>query len=173
MEIKTGIYGLIDPNTFKIRYVGSSINIDKRYRTHCVSNPENYPSGLRDWLRSLRLGNQTPGLVILKTCTKDELGRYEVEFITSLKDDLLNLNSHKRSNPVRFSSDEERLEFLKEKFKKAQANGIKYYMCVSKVNSITQDCQPLNNDLRRKCYELIEEIYGETPRDLWLMRMRE
>ena len=173
MEIKTGVYGLIDPNTFKIRYVGSSVNIDRRYRSYCVSNLKNLPSGLRDWLIDLRLKNQTPGLVILKTCTKDELDRYEVELITLLRDELLNLNTHKRANHAPLISEREGIELLKERFKRARENGIKSYICTGKINSIVQDGKPLNDDLKRKCYELIEEIYGETPAPLGLMRIRE
>lgn len=98
---KPMIYGLADPDTLKIRYVGKSIQGTKRYRDHLT------PSGLKNdknthkanWINSLlRLGKK-PSFVILSLLsdtglTKEEINTklydLEKEFIEFYKKDLTN-----------------------------------------------------------------------------------
>lgn len=59
----TYIYGLADPDTGVIRYVGQSTRPQGRYKEHVT-----YPGGkCSEWIKSLRGKNEKPTLVILET----------------------------------------------------------------------------------------------------------
>jgi len=67
-EIKTNIpiiyniYGLIDPNTHMIRYVGCTINLKARYKSHFTDQSNKRKL---EWINTLVANNQKPNLVIL------------------------------------------------------------------------------------------------------------
>ena len=62
-----GIYGLVDPrDPHRIRYVGSSENIEHRLYAHCHSNnpTDRHPRGC--WLRTLRADGLKPEALVLE-----------------------------------------------------------------------------------------------------------
>jgi hypothetical protein len=58
----TAIYGLIDPNTNQIRYIGKSIRPRQRLENHCNEKSRCHRT---NWIQSLRRNGQKPRLVIL------------------------------------------------------------------------------------------------------------
>jgi len=87
------IYKLIDPNTNKIRYVGKTKNLQKRYYHHCslaVCNKEN--THRSNWIKSLLKNNQKPVIEIIENCNKDNWQQKEIYWIKyySNKYDLCN-----------------------------------------------------------------------------------
>jgi len=64
------IYGLIDPQTNKIKYVGSTKNLKSRLKNHCNVNslPEGSFSDRSVWLREIYGKGLFPTAVILETC---------------------------------------------------------------------------------------------------------
>ena len=70
------IYGLIDPRTMKIKYIGQTNNIVDRYDRHLYSSITN-KSRYSNWIATLRFNKLEPILVILDTCSIEE--RYILE----------------------------------------------------------------------------------------------
>jgi hypothetical protein len=56
------IYGLVDPETTAIRYIGKSINPEQRLRNHIN---ETYPCHRRNWIDSLKKKGLEPDLIYL------------------------------------------------------------------------------------------------------------
>ena len=78
--MKTYIYTLTDPNTNKVRYIGKTINIKRRYYCH-INKKSNLRLGnfyLKNWLLSLLNKGQKPILEVIDECDSDweELEQY-------------------------------------------------------------------------------------------------
>jgi hypothetical protein len=80
-----GIYALADPRTGRIMYVGQSIDIDKRYRSHLDIDRYEPNIAKRRWLRELARLNLKPSLIVLEECAFAELDEAERRTISSLK----------------------------------------------------------------------------------------
>ena len=93
-SLKTsGIYGLIDPRTNCIRYVGRSKNIYKRYYSgHMYSNPQTgHPVSL--WIDKLRKLGLKPGITILQKHKKPEdIEKYWIDEYREKGNKLLNIH---------------------------------------------------------------------------------
>ena len=57
------IYGLSDPRTKKIRYVGQTVNLDNRYKQHCEKMDKTPKS---NWVNELKKNRLLPSLTILE-----------------------------------------------------------------------------------------------------------
>jgi group I intron endonuclease len=76
------IYGIIDPITNQIRYVGQTINFNKRKSSHyktAISNKNN--THVYNWLRSLYDNFIIPEFIILEECNIELLDETEIFFI--------------------------------------------------------------------------------------------
>lgn len=81
----SGIYGLLDPETGHLRYIGVSKDINKRYRQHCNLKPygnKDSKTHLVFWLKSL---NKYPELVILEQCPLNQIYESEIFWIAYYK----------------------------------------------------------------------------------------
>lgn len=67
------IYGLIDPVTRQIRYVGQTNDLERRYQEH-VNNIEDTHKGL--WIQSLREKGRIPTLVVLEGIEDETKSNY-------------------------------------------------------------------------------------------------
>lgn len=63
------IYGLIDPFTFKVKYIGKSIRPKQRLSNQCNEKSKTYRC---NWIQSLLKKNKKPIQVILQTLNDDE-----------------------------------------------------------------------------------------------------
>ena len=59
------IYGLVDPFTHQIRYVGQSNNPERRYQEHLDDNDD---TPKVDWIRDLKRRRAKPELIYLFAC---------------------------------------------------------------------------------------------------------
>lgn len=94
------IYGLIDPRTGCLRYIGQSKRVDKRFWRHC--NPLSTDRSHRGcWLRGLHSANLAPELVELEYVNSlDEAAIVEGFWIASLRAtgaDLVNTTDGERA----------------------------------------------------------------------------
>jgi len=71
MNTVTSIYGLIDPMTSQIRYVGKSDDPKRRYREHIKNAKNGCKRYKHDWIRSLFKKGREPVLIILQHYVKD------------------------------------------------------------------------------------------------------
>lgn len=91
-----GIYGLIDPITKELRYIGLSKNIQVRYSQHCSHSASTKGSYLLNWLNNLQSKNLKPELIILEVCKEKDLSENEIFWISYFKSlgcNLVNLTS--------------------------------------------------------------------------------
>lgn len=76
------IYGLRDPDTKQIRYIGYSSNLQQRYSYH-LSDPKRTHKG--NWIRSLKQKGLKPELVVLEECNADNWAERERAWIAQAK----------------------------------------------------------------------------------------
>lgn len=91
---KYTIYGLKDPLTNKLRYIGCSINIDNRYRQH-LYNSKNLLNEKDLWINELLSNNFYPELIILdiiETDNRKKALNLEAKYINENKETLFNIN---------------------------------------------------------------------------------
>jgi group I intron endonuclease len=89
------IYGLLDPNTKELRYIGKTNNLKVRYRDHINKLSEtNYKA---NWIKSLKNNNLKPELIVLEKyenesdCFKAEI--FLIEYFRSIGVNLTNLTN--------------------------------------------------------------------------------
>lgn len=59
-----GVYALIDPRTEEVRYIGSSVNIETRYRTH-INGGDSGRKAINHWIEELKGAGLVPLVKIL------------------------------------------------------------------------------------------------------------
>lgn len=77
---KVYIYGLEDPITKEIRYIGKTNNCKYRYNQHINDNSKSYKSS---WIKSLK--GKYPNMIILDEVSEDEWEFWETYWITLFK----------------------------------------------------------------------------------------
>jgi group I intron endonuclease len=94
MQSKYLIYGLRDPNTKEIRYIGRSCSGLKRPREHYRQNGlSKKKSHCNSWIKSLK--GKIPKIEVLEyTNNKDELDALEIKWIAYAKAQGWNLTNH-------------------------------------------------------------------------------
>ncbi len=91
------IYGLADPDTKIIRYVGQTNNLKKRYQYHTWEAANGFRNRKNNWVRSVQNRGSQPEMIILEeNSTREDSNEAEVRIIGLLKDcgfDLTNATS--------------------------------------------------------------------------------
>lgn len=81
------IYKLIDPNTNKIRYIGKTKNLQKRYYHHCSLAACNKEDTHRsNWIKSLLLDKQKPIIEVIEFCNEYNWQEREIYWIKYYSD---------------------------------------------------------------------------------------
>lgn len=109
----SGVYALRDPRDMRVRYIGSSINIEARYKKHCSATDGTL--GKCEWIRALKAVGRRPDLLILEQCQGGMFmarERWHLEaFRASGQADLSNhVNIGKRLTVIGLSAEIERLK---------------------------------------------------------------
>ena len=95
MEYQFIIYGLVDPGTKEVRYVGKSSYGLKRPKEHF--KPSNYltqQNHKAHWIKKLKSEGKQPDIVVLKTATsEEELNQLEINTIKYYRDQGLKLTN--------------------------------------------------------------------------------
>lgn len=60
------VYGLLDPRSHQIRYVGCTSMLHARYRGHCTTYPASVSDGYRSWRDELFVEGMVPQIVVLE-----------------------------------------------------------------------------------------------------------
>lgn len=79
-----GIYGLVDPRDGRVRYVGQSEDVEKRYRQHLDHNDPNVRKRL--WIKELSADGRAPGLSLLEAVPVGDLIAIERRWIDTYRD---------------------------------------------------------------------------------------
>ena len=80
------IYGIVDPITNQLRYIGQTSNFVKRRSAHHrLSMKHTNNTHVYNWLRSLYNNSITPEFIILEECKKEELDELEIFYINYFK----------------------------------------------------------------------------------------
>lgn len=80
-----GVYGLADPDTGLVRYVGAAWNIESTYNTHCSRFWKKASGSLLNWLADLHRAGKSPVLQILQECNESDFNRVKREQVEILK----------------------------------------------------------------------------------------
>ena len=86
------IYSLKDPRDRRVRYIGKTNNLTRRYEQHRYSSGE---CRRERWLRGLFDKKMKPVMEVIEECTAEEWKekeRYWIAFYRLLEDDLLNVS---------------------------------------------------------------------------------
>lgn len=78
----TCIYGLLDPDTLEIRYVGKTSHPKTRLRDHCLPSQLRIKTKKNSWIKSIGC---KPGFIILEHTTKEQACEREMHWIKELK----------------------------------------------------------------------------------------
>lgn len=80
------IYGIIDPITNQIRYVGQTINLTKRKSAHIrMAIKTNNNTYVYNWLRTLLAKGYKPEFFVLEICKVQDLDSLEIFYINYFK----------------------------------------------------------------------------------------
>lgn len=80
--MKVFIYGLIDPRDGKIKYVGKTKNIRRRFLEHIRDEENNLKYA---WIKSLKKLNKKPDIIILEETDLEDSNFWEIFWIDILK----------------------------------------------------------------------------------------
>lgn len=83
------VYGLVDPRNDKVRYVGLSKNMQRRYQSHASKSTVT----TRDWFDELKALGMSPGIILLEEVESQDGVDVEYEWIffyQQTQGDLLN-----------------------------------------------------------------------------------
>lgn len=89
------IYSLKDPRDYQIKYIGKTIDIDKRYKQH-IKNYTNKKSLKNSWVSSLLQYGLQPMLEIVEICDESkwqEREQYWIKYYKELGFDLKNMTN--------------------------------------------------------------------------------
>jgi group I intron endonuclease len=78
------IYGLMDPITNQVRYIGKSVNPKQRLRRH-IANINLYDSHKDRWLRKLNENGVRPEIIIIDEVSEDDWQFWETHYIAYFK----------------------------------------------------------------------------------------
>jgi len=84
MNDKIYIYSLIDPNTNKVRYIGKTNNIKRRYYEHITNTKSN--SYKNNWIKKLLSEGSPPIINIVEECNYDNWEKREIYWISQFND---------------------------------------------------------------------------------------
>jgi hypothetical protein len=80
-EVTFTIYGLADPTTQRVRYVGRSSKIKARYQQH-LKNPQG--DRLKEWIDTLSANGQKPLMIILESASIDQAEACEQRWMDAM-----------------------------------------------------------------------------------------
>lgn len=86
------IYGLKDPNTLEIRYIGQTSQGFKRPEVHVTKSALKNKTHRSSWIKSIL--PKKPIIVVLESCSKEDLNSLEIKWIKYAKDNNWNLTNH-------------------------------------------------------------------------------
>lgn len=93
------IYGLIDPETHAVRYIGQTLDVDRRLNEHI--NDALQDGDKRRWIKDLFHRGLHPVATVLAECTAENAAATEREWIARFGPMLLNENGMQLEAPRR------------------------------------------------------------------------
>lgn len=89
------IYGLYNPVTFELRYIGKTVNPKKRLEKHIqeAKGRYGYNHYKERWIRQLLSNNIEPILITIGKCTEDNWQEVEREYINTARQRGINLTN--------------------------------------------------------------------------------
>ena len=121
MAVTVGwVYGIVDPITSELRYVGQTINYNKRKGEHLYKAKTNRTSNhLYNWLGKLIANNVKPEFIIIDKVPIESLDYWEVFYISYFKSIGCNLTNYAEGGNSRggFTHSEEFKQYLSHRYK--------------------------------------------------------
>lgn len=93
LEKENVIYGLVDPDTLQIRYIGKAKNLVIRITNHFKESKLKYITHKNNWIKFLLSSNKFPKIIILEKCTEESLNKCEIKWIKFYREQGANLTN--------------------------------------------------------------------------------
>lgn len=94
-ETEVFIYALLDPRTGKIRYIGKTNNINRRYSQHLRIRNDQKMTPTKAWIQSLIKQGLKPNMMVIDSCGESQWEDLERKYIKQFRDgghDILNIS---------------------------------------------------------------------------------
>lgn len=88
------VYGLLDPNSNLIRYVGQSVDPRQRIKSHIRDLKKGYGAYKINWINKLKEENKKPILQVLCCCSKEDVNWKETFYINLFQELLKKMDSN-------------------------------------------------------------------------------
>lgn len=85
VEKTAHIYGLADPRTDEVRYIGKAVDVGRRFKAH-LREKRYQTTPLYCWINKLRQEGLSPGIFIFETVPLSEWEQAERTWITALRE---------------------------------------------------------------------------------------
>lgn len=84
---KVFIYGLVDPRTDEVRYIGKTVNLEERLRVHLTQSrkQKNYNPHKERWIRQLLKRGLEPRIEVIRECETSNWGEVEDQCLKEFK----------------------------------------------------------------------------------------
>ena len=86
------IYALTCPISNKVRYVGQTIDLNKRMNSH-INYSKNHSTHKANWINSLLKENLEPNIMVLEECDSNDVNDREIYWIKRFRDSGHNLTN--------------------------------------------------------------------------------
>lgn len=87
------IYGLYDPRTNELKYIGKTNNLEKRLYEHIKEAENGYKSYKNDWIRSLRKRGLSPFISTLEEVSEEQWQECERKWINNCRKEGIKLTN--------------------------------------------------------------------------------
>lgn len=145
----SGIYGLLDPNTNELRYIGQSIDIERRYKSHLspahlqVHTIAGQTTRKNRWLKKILTQNKKPILIIIEICEKphfEEAEKFYISYFSAIGAKLTN-STEGGEAPNGYKHSPEILQIMSERIKRAYTPELR-----KKVSDMRKGQEPWNKN---------------------------
>lgn len=159
------VYGLFDPETLELRYIGKTTVGEARYRRHINPKTLDNNSYKVNWIKSIQSKGLQPVYEVLELANDmdhmNELEEFYIDYFKSLGCKLTNAQNGGKGSPGRINSDETK-EKIRQKAIERGPTGISYNRKENVfINGIEhRNCFNCKNDKSLNCFYF-------NPKDNW------
>lgn len=157
MSAKVAIYGLIDPRTEELRYVGKTVNPARRMSDY--RNPLRGKSHNKNWLLNLKEADLEPEMIIIEEVDRSVWKESEIFWIAYFRSIGCNLNNHREGGN---GFDSEEVAHYNRTRVNSPSTRRKYAERTAKKNAKTWKLlhpdgnEEIVTDLQKRCREIFE-----------------
>ncbi len=160
------IYSLIDPRYNKVRYIGKTVNLKRRYEQHLYLFTGNNPRKER-WIQGLKNEGLKPEMVVIEECNESNWMDSEKRWIAHYREICSDLTNIADGGEDSWNCTEARNWRVKEAAKRTGAEIKKCYVCGGLTISHMEICNHCLHEIdpdfeNSDWYQFLSKNYRET-----------